>query len=214
MRALIFDLDGTLLDTLADIANACNAILGAYGYPQHPVEAYAKMVGNGFDMLARRCLPRDRMPDARELEILTGKMREYYAQHFMEHTHAYPGMEKALTELAKKDMALGVLSNKPDPLTKALIAYYFPTIPFFAVQGAVPEEPLKPNPAALLKILAASNLSRHGSAYAGDSDVDMLTAANAGMTAIGVAWGFRGAAELEQAGAAIIINEPLELITL
>lgn len=214
LKAFIFDLDGTLLNTLADIASACNFALAEHDYPQHPLAAYALMVGNGFETLVKRALPEERMPDALAIKTITQEARERYASHMMEATRPYPGMAEALAALAREKAALGVLSNKPDALSAKLIAHYFPDTPFIAVQGALQGKPLKPDPETLLAMLAKAGIPASSARYVGDSDVDMLTARNAGVMGVGAAWGFRGREELERAGADIIIASPAELIGL
>ncbi len=214
MRTFIFDLDGTLLNTMADIGSACNEILARHGYPRRSLPAYAHMVGNGFDILVRRALPQDRLPDAETLDSLTIEARQYYSEHMMEHTEPYPGMPQALTKLAEHGCNLAVLSNKPDAMSAQLIPHYFPDIPFVFVQGALPDVPLKPDPAGLLAMLAKMNTDKSDACYVGDSDVDMFTARNARVTGIGAGWGFRGPGELAGAGADRVLDEPLELVGL
>lgn len=208
MQSAVFDLDGTLLDTLADIAAACNTVLSRHAYPQHPLAAYQQMVGNGFDVLIERATPADRKPDASGLADLTREARQYYSGHMMERTRPYPGITEALQRLVDRGFKLGVLSNKPDEMTCALIQRYFPGL-FSAVRGARPDLPLKPAPEALLRMLADFHSSR--CCYIGDSNVDMQTAHNAHIYAVGVAWGFRGTAELVAAGADLIIDSPAQL---
>lgn len=207
----MFDLDGTLLNTLADIAGACNEILARHGYPQHPLDAYTQMVGNGFALLVRRALPQDRMPDTCELDLLTEEAKSVYAQRMREKTEPYPGMRQALANIAAKGIQLAVLSNKPDKLTSNLVAHYFPDIPFSMVAGGKPDVPLKPDPAGALLMLKKMGVAAKDSAYVGDSNVDMQTAHNAGMLAVGAAWGFRGCQELRESGAAIIVDVPADL---
>lgn len=211
MHALGCDLDGTLLDTLADIGSACNAVLGRHGYPQHPIAAYATMVGNGFEMLVRRALPQDRMPDACGLAGLVKEARERYAAHMMEQTSPYPGIAASLRELSARGIALFVLSNKPAALTEALVAHYFGDIRFAEVIGAGDGIPLKPDPAAILNILFGLGVAAQGSAYLGDSDVDVRTSLASGVKAVGAAWGFRGQAELMASGCQICLQKPSEL---
>ena len=193
MKAFIFDLDGTLLDTLEDIGQACNAVLAAHGYPTHPLAAYRRMVGNGFGRLVRSALPPAALqaltPEA--LTPLVDEARAWYGRHMREHTHPYAGMPEALTELARRGLTLAVLSNKPDDFTRTLINHYFPQIPFAEVRGGRSDTPLKPDPAGPRAILAALGLEAGQCFYVGDSDVDMLTARNADMVSVGVGWGFR-----------------------
>lgn len=213
MKAFIFDLDGTLLDTLEDIGRACNAVLAAHGYPAHPLAAYRRMVGNGFGRLVRSALPPAALqaltPEA--LTTLVDEARAWYGRHMREHTHPYAGMPEALAELARRGLTLAVLSNKPDDFTRTLISHYFPQIPFAEVRGGRSGTPLKPDPAGPRAMLAALGLEAGQCFYVGDSDVDMLTARNADMISVGVAWGFRGLEEVRAAGARHLVDAPAQL---
>ncbi len=213
MDAAFFDLDGTLLNTLADIGNACNRMLAAHGFPTHALPAYAAMVGNGFTRTAELALPpavaRGLSPE--DLESLAAEARARYAVCLREHTAPYDGMPQALAALADRGMTLAVLSNKPDAWTVELISYFFPDIPFALVRGARPASPLKPDPEVPRAMLAELGLQAGRCAYVGDSDVDMRTALNAGMLPVGAAWGFRGGAELLHAGARLLAAQPAEL---
>lgn len=213
MKAFIFDLDGTLLDTLEDIAAACNTVLAAHTYPVRGVTDYRQLVGNGFGRLVRGALPpavREGLaPDA--LETLAAEARARYGSQMFSRTRPYPGVPEALAELARRGFTLAVLSNKPDNFTAELIPRYFPEIPFALVRGARPGMPLKPDPAGPRAMLAELGLEAAQSFYVGDSDVDILTARNAGMVSVGVAWGFRGLAEVRAAGARYLVNRPDQL---
>lgn len=213
MDAAFFDLDGTLLDTLADIGGACNRMLSAHGFPQHAIAAYATMVGNGFTRTVERALPPAVLaalsPKVRE--ELTDEARAQYAAHLYDQTVAYPGMTEALAELAGRGMVLAVLSNKPDAWTGPIIRHFFPDIPFALIRGARIGLPLKPDPHVPLAMLAELGLEAPRCAYVGDSDVDMLTARNAGMLPVGAPWGFRGAPELRAAGARLLPERPAQL---
>lgn len=211
MKGLFFDLDGTILDTLADIGNACNAALKRHNFPGHRLSAYRQMVGDGFPTLVRRALPQEAHLDAEQLDSLITEARAYYAEHMTEETMPYPGMTTALSMLMSAGCVLAVLSNKPDELCKRLTAHFFPSIQFAAVEGAKPDMPLKPDPAALLGILKRFDIEKDDSCFIGDSNVDMITAINAGVMPVGVAWGFRDKAELNASGAKIILDEPWEL---
>lgn len=207
-QAIIFDLDGTLLNTLGDIAGACNAALATAGLEPRPVGAYAFWVGRGLASAVQSALEAAGAP-ASLAPRLTPVAREYYARHLHGHTLAYPGMNEALAALAGAGISLGVLSNKPHELTVALVRHFFPEIPFAAVMGASPELPLKPDPAGAMRLLARLGLPAAACLYVGDSEVDMALARAAGMAPIGVAWGFRGPGEL--AGALKILQSPQEL---
>lgn len=216
MLAFIFDLDGTLLDTLADIGRACNAVLKRHGLPLHAVDDYRKMVGNGFARLVCRAIPPELADtiDEKDLAAMVGEAKEYYACHMTMETKAYAGIESVLHSMEKSGAVLGVYSNKPDPLTVNLIKHYFPDTGFSFVQGARPAVPLKPAPDVLLALMAAHGLDLEKTFYVGDSDVDMLLAQNAGVTGVGAAWGFRGPAELTAAGAAKVLHRPADLSTM
>lgn len=214
MKAFVFDLDGTLLNTLADIGNACNSILRERHLPVHSLAAYRHMVGNGFDILMRRALPPDLKLTPQEFSNTVAAAREWYKNHMMEQTEPYPGMYETLRLLAASGAVLAVLSNKPDAMSNTLIRHYFADIPFAHIQGALPDIPLKPNPQSLLAMLAALSTEPDKSFYVGDSNVDVETAHNAGITAVGAAWGFRGERELVEAGANIVLQNPTELAAL
>lgn len=213
MDAVIFDLDGTLLNTLDDIGSACNRMLAAHGFPEHVLPAYATMVGNGFARLVERALPATVTAklSPQEREALTAEARAHYAAHLRDHTVPYAGIPQALTTLAETGMPLAVLSNKPDAWTVELIHTFFPDIPFALIRGAHPDAPLKPDPYVPRAMLTQLGLEATQCAYVGDSDVDMQTALNTGMVPVGAAWGFRGAGELRAAGARLLAAQPAEL---
>lgn len=213
--SFIFDLDGTLLDTLADLASACNTILASRGWPVRPVDSYRLMVGNGFAKLVERALP-DGMAaalPAEELAQLMAQGKRTYTEHLMDATLPYEGMVEAVERLAALGCPLGVLSNKPEPMTCRLVEHFFPGR-FAAVHGGRPGMPLKPDPQAVHALMEEMGPNPAGFLYVGDSNVDMMTARNAGLPGIGAAWGFRGEAELAAAGAARIVRHPAELVAL
>ena len=154
MKTLMFDLDGTLLDTLEDIGRACNAILAGHGYLVHPLPAYRRMVGNGFTTLMRRALPENAFPETSpDLAALVDEARAWYGDHMCEHTRPYEGLPQVLELLARNGTPLSVLSNKPEPLVRQIVAQYYPEIPFAYVCGGRDDMPLKPAPDAVLKFL-------------------------------------------------------------
>jgi len=210
MKAFLFDLDGTLIDSLEDIGQACNDVLASHGYPVHPLPKYRYYVGRGFHKLVSDALPQGestRLSTA-ELCALVAEARAQYGNNMCVRTRPYDGITEALLALAEQGHALAVLSNKPDDLTVALIGRYFPEVPFALVRGGRDGVPLKPEADAPLDMLRQMSVLPANSFYVGDSNVDIFTARNAGMTSIGVAWGFRGAEELRAAQADHVIDAP------
>lgn len=214
MNSFVFDLDGTLLNTLTDIANACNSVLGKNGFPENQVASYASKIGGGFEKLIIRALPPDITPDPDLVHSMTLEGLEAYRQIMEQDTKPYPGMETTLAKLAAAGSKLAILSNKPDDLTAPLIEHFFPGIPFAWIQGAKPGAPLKPNPTTLLTLLRECGLAPQSTYYVGDTSVDVATAHNAGVKAVGAAWGFRGRQELQEAGADYIADYPNDLLRL
>ncbi len=213
-RAVAFDLDGTLLNTLEDLANATNEALAAAGYPTHPVTAYRQFVGSGLQTLVRRALPAGSAVSPESLAELVRRTGDNYARDWAVTTRPYPGIRELLEELRRRDVPLAVVTNKPHDWTLSMLGHFFPENPFQTVQGAMPGLPHKPDPTGARNTAQRLGLPTESIAFVGDSDVDMLTAHNAGMGAFGVAWGFRGAEELRRAGADRIITNPLEILEL
>lgn len=210
-RAAIFDLDGTLVDSLEDISRAVNASLAARGLPVHAREAYKRMVGDGFRVLVERALP-EGLREPAFVEELRAEAGAAYAARCTESTRPYPGVLGLLRELASRGLPLAVLSNKPEAQTIAVTAGCLPGIPFAFVRGDSPAFPRKPDPASALDLAGRLGLTPSDILYLGDSDVDMATARGAGMVALGAAWGYRGPEELLAAGAAAVLDEPKELL--
>lgn len=212
IKAIIFDLDGTLLDTIDDIAGSANYALSRLGYPTHAVCEYMHFVGNGVDALIRRMLPEG----ARTAEIERAAMDIYlprYEEHSFDATAPYDGITELLDELARSGKKLAVVSNKQDDAVQSIVSSFFGNR-FDYVTGAPPGGPFKPDPAAALRAMRQVGATPKESLFVGDTGVDMQTGKNAGCTAVGVAWGFRTRAELEENGADIIIDSPLELTAL
>ncbi|RMG40407.1 MAG: HAD family hydrolase [Planctomycetota bacterium] len=209
--AVVFDLDGTLLDTLQDLADASNAVLAELGFPQHPVPAYREFVGSGVRVLFERCLP----PDARRDEVIdrcAELFREHYGRHWNRNTRPYPEVPELLDALAARGIAMAVLSNKPHEFTRRCVEEFLPRWSFAVVLGQTDTRPRKPDPAAALEIAERIGVGPQRVAYVGDTSVDMQTARNAGMFPVGATWGFRSAEELKQHGAAALAHRPLELL--
>ena len=206
-KAVIFDLDGTLADTILDIAGAVNASLSRRGLPLHDIETYKLMVGKGFAHLVRQAVPYGFPVDG--TEEIRAEASAYYAAHPLDRTRAYPGVPALLAALAAVGLPRAVLSNKPQALVDLVVAGLFPQAGFAVVRGEGPGFPRKPDPTQALDLARILGLSPGEICYLGDSDVDMETAHNAGMLAVGAAWGFRGPGELAAAGAQEIIDAPL-----
>ncbi len=208
-KAIIFDLDGTLLYTLEDLADSLNDVLRAEGLPTHPTDAYRFMVGNGLERLVIRALPEGLRIPAHVRPILR-KFVEYYRENQCRRTRPYPGLPELLERLAGAGLRLAVLSNKAHPNTVEVVEHFFPGR-FQMVLGMRPEVPAKPDPAGALEIVAAFGMRPEDFLYLGDSDVDMKTAVAAGLFPVGAGWGYRPREELTAAGARVVIEAPEEL---
>lgn len=206
-RLVIFDLDGTLLNTIADLANSTNHALNQLGYPTHEPEEYNFMVGNGINKLFERALPEGEKTEENVLRVRR-EFIPYYDQHNADESRPYPGIPELLERLQAKGIQLAVASNKYQAATEKLIAHYFPNIKFIAVFGQRDGVNVKPDPTIVEDILRISGTPKDEVLYVGDSGVDMQTARNAGVTACGVTWGFRPLAELESFNPRYIIEAP------
>lgn len=209
-QAILFDLDGTLLDSLADIGNSMNTVLTRTNLPCHPLDSYRYFVGDGIEQLAIRCLPPD-SPVEMIRKIVDG-MRKEYATRWAESTKPYDGILPLLECLSEKSIRLNILSNKPHALTTAMVGHFFPGYILNHVWGAQAEYPKKPDPKAALSIAFNEKIRPEGFIYAGDTSTDMQTARAAGMYAVGVSWGFRNRQELLEYGADRIVDHPMELL--
>ncbi|HEY9054750.1 MAG TPA: HAD family hydrolase [Rectinemataceae bacterium] len=212
-RGLIFDLDGTLADTIADLAQGVNRILARYGFPVHGHEKYKLMVGDGFSNLMRRALPPQAVTDTELFARVLEDARDSYNACYLDQTKPYPGMPETLSRLDFMGIRLAVLSNKPHEMASAMVAALFPGIRFDDVRGQSPGQALKPDPATALAICRKASLEPGLWALVGDSGVDMLTAKAAGMAGLGAAWGFRGAEELRAAGADAVLYTPPDILS-
>ena len=193
---VIFDLDGTLLNTIADLAQSTNYALKELGYPTHEEDAYRFMVGNGINKLFERALPEGEKTEANVLRVRQ-KFVPYYDLHNADKSLPYPGIPELLTDLQTQGIQLAVASNKYQAAAEKLIAHYFPSIHFVAVFGQREGIPTKPVPVVVREILKIADMTSTDTLYVGDSGVDMQTAINAGVTSCGVTWGFRPRTELE-----------------
>lgn len=196
-RLAIFDLDGTLLNTIADLATATNQALEACGFPTHPVSAYPMFVGNGINKLFERALPCEARTEENVMRI-RAQFLPYYDLHNADLSTPYPDIPQLLEHLQAAGLQLAVASNKYQRATEKLIRHYFPTLQFVAVFGQREGIPVKPHPQVVEDILAITRVRKEEVIYIGDSGVDMQTAVNAGVESIGVTWGFRPREELLQ----------------
>lgn len=210
-KAVIFDLDGTLLDTLEDIADATNSVLSRFGFPQHDLQTYKYFVGEGIRSLIQRALP----PKKFEEEFITHcvtLMRVEYGKSWTRKTRLYQEVTDILDFFTNQEIKMAILSNKPDDFTKKMAAIFLRRWPFSIVQGEQPFVPKKPDPTAALSIAESLKLPPKAFLFLGDSEVDMKTALAAGMYPVGVLWGFRTAKELIASGAKILIKNSADLI--
>lgn len=211
-KAVLFDLDGTLVNSLKDIADSINKVLEDRHLPTHTYEVVNNFIGSGLRVLVTKALPETHQND----EIITAvfqEMMKHYRENCTNKTNAYDGIIELLDELKSKNIKLAILSNKADELTKKIGNSLFPNY-FEIVLGLISELTKKPNPVAAIEISKNLGYSPEEVLYVGDSDIDMQTAKNANMFAVGVLWGYRPKEELIVAGAQAIIEHPLELLKL
>ncbi len=207
--AIVFDLDGTLVDSLRDIADAVNAVLVDAGMAPHPREAYRDMIGGGLSTLVRRAMTADG-----DFDRLLEAARRRYGQHCMDATSPYPGIPELLAELSERGVPLAVLSNKPHAMTLAVVERMFPKVAFAAVIGDRAGVPRKPDPGSAEEILQILAVAPDRCPLVGDMPVDIETAHAASMPAVAVSWGYRSAAQLRPHRPSRIIDRPGQLLDL
>ena len=203
-KLIAFDLDGTLADTLADLANAMNFALGQEGLPGYPVDDYRRFVGNGIDNLVRVTMADGYTPDGAE-RVKAG-FYAYYADHCIDFTVAYEGMGELLEKLSADGIATAVVSNKPDRFVPGILSALYPDHSFTYAWGKQDGVARKPDPEALNRLIELCGVKKSEVLYVGDSNVDVVFAHNADVKVCGVSWGFRGEAELREAGADCIVD--------
>lgn len=209
-EAIIFDLDGTLLDTLADIGDSVNRMLAEYGFPSHTEDDYRRFIGNGIQMLVTRALPIEGRSEEM-IDACVRRARAIYWENWKNKTRPYDGITDLLDKLKKMGLPLAVLSNKPHDFTVRYVKAYFDPWDFEVVMGQNDHFPVKPDPASALDIARQIGLRPSRFLFVGDSAVDMQTAAAAGMHSVGVAWGFKGPQELVESGCRTLVKHPLEI---
>jgi phosphoglycolate phosphatase len=212
-RALMFDLDGTLLNTLQDIADSVNRSLQKMGFPGHPVEAYKLFIGSGRATLALRALPSSRRDQA-TVDKLLDLVNQDYLEHWADNTAPYPGIAGMLDSVSKRELKLAILSNKPDEFTQQMVQKMLSRWHFDLVSGALKDVPVKPNPQLALSIATRLQVRPSQILYVGDSDVDMQMAAAAEMFSAGALWGFRTKEELISSGARVLLSHPGDILDL
>ena len=213
-QAVIFDMDGTLLDTLKEIADAMNAALATLGYPPHDYDAYREYVGYGMDVLARRVLPEGDDNDDSLVGRLVEAMRTIYGRDHAFLSRPYEGISELLDALSEKRVPMTILSNKPDEFTRDMAERLLGRWRFEIVRGIIPGKPRKPEPDVALEMARILGIDPVRIVFMGDSAIDMRTATAAGMFPVGVLWGFRTRQELMENGAGLLIDHPRGLLDL
>ena len=211
-KAVLFDLDGTLLDTVEDLADSMNAVLKSLNFPTHPVQSYNYFVGDGLTNLSQRVLPSTARQDRTIINNCSQLMLKEYGSRWANKSKLYPGIANLLDELQHRGLQLNILSNKPDNLTKKAVNFFLNDWSFIHIVGAKPDVPRKPDPRAALEIATNIGFSPSDFLYLGDTNTDMQTAISAKMTPVGVLWGFRPRKELAESGADILLKAPLDLL--
>jgi len=212
-KAIIFDLDGTLLDTLEDVANSVNRVLERHGFPTHSLDDYRHFVGYGVAELIKRVVPLGECNDS-DVTKLEEAFREEYSRNWNVLTKPYEGIAETLDELNSHHLKMAVLSNKPDDFTKRCVDAFLPDWSFDMVLGHHRGIPHKPDPTGALQITECLNILPEDILYVGDSAVDMKTAIASGMFPVGALWGFRSKEELQANGAQALVGQPQEILTL
>ncbi len=209
-RGIIFDLDGTLINTIEDISNAMNHALADEGFPGHSYETYMVYVGDGLRVLAARSIPGELKSDEL-IDRITGKMTAYYREHCLDRTSLYNGMPEILDFLEMNNVPKCILSNKKDDLTRLITGKLLSKWSFVKILGMTDEIPPKPAPDGALYLAGRMNLAPLDVLYLGDTGTDMDTAVQSGMYPVGAAWGFRGIDELKSHGAGFIAHRPMDI---
>ena len=212
-RLVIFDLDGTLLNTVDDLGDAVNHALERHGFPEHPLGAYQLMVGNGVRRLIERAIPSEARAE-KVVDRLLESFKEYYNDHMCDRTVPYPGIQPLLEELADRGVRVAVASNKYESAVRHLISHFFPAVEFASVCGQIEGYPPKPDPSIVFRVLTEAPTPKAEVLYAGDSAIDIETARRACVDSVAVTWGFRPIHELTAANPTHLVNSAAELLSL
>lgn len=212
LKLCVFDLDGTLVNSLKDLANATNYALEKNGYPVRELEEYRYFLGKGLPLLLKGALGDNYSEEARLR--LTDDFNFHYGLHYADCSYAYEGMPGLIDDLKARGVCSAVLSNKPDEFVDVIIKKMYPRADFAVVQGKIDRFPTKPDPSSLLNVLKELGVRKDEALYIGDSNIDIFTGHNAGVKAVGVTWGFRPRSELEEAGADYIVQKPAAILNL
>jgi phosphoglycolate phosphatase len=212
-KAIMFDLDGTLLNTLEDLGDSMNAMLREQEYAEHPYDFYRLAVGDGARTLVERALP-EKHRNAQLITDAHAALRVHYLQHWDKKTKPYDGILNLLDALVSRGATLTILSNKPDESLQKCATRFLPTNIFTDIRGVLPDGPIKPDPGGALDIISKSEIPRDAWLYVGDTNTDMQTAQAAGLFAIGCTWGFRERDELVSSGADAIVDHPEEILSI
>lgn len=210
-KAVLFDLDGTLIDTADDIGDAANRVLSNRGFPTHSISTYRSFIGEGTRMLFTRALPEEN----RAQDLITACLQEFiedYRYNYNQKTKLYDGVPELLDVLRVRGLKLAILSNKPDPMTKDCVAFFLSEWSFDVVLGQQDSIPRKPDPQGALEVAQRLGIPPSDFIYLGDTAIDMKTAVSAGMFPVGVLWGFRALAELKENGARVVIDTPMQFM--
>lgn len=213
IKGIIFDLDGTLIDSIQFIADHTNKVLLESGFSSHPLEDYRKFIGHGIINLAKRVLPKEAR-SATNIEDITEKIRLQMQKEAVRDIKPFPNIEILLKKLNELNIKLGVLSNKDDHLTKSHMKELFPEIPFISVYGATSNTPLKPDPFMVHKILKEMDIDHHSAIMVGDMQADIETGKNAGIKTMAVLWGFGRKEDLASLNPNYMADSPLEVLDL
>lgn len=209
IRTAVFDLDGTILNTIEDMKDAGNWVCRKNGWPEFTAEQYKMMVGHGIPNLVEKFSPKECRSPLLLMNTLS-QFSGYYGKHNLDRTRPYDGIPELLRTLRAWGMRLAVYSNKADEFTQEIVKHFFNGI-FDEIRGKLPNIPIKPDPTGVCLLLDQMNADKQSTVFIGDSNVDIMTGHNAGVTACGVTWGFRDRPELEKAGADAIVESPVEL---